>query len=75
MPDGPYKVYRVPGSPAKSHHVRNTVKFGGGSVMVWGAITSRGVGKLLFIEGKMNSEMFCDILNTGLFQTLEKKTI
>jgi len=55
--------------------VRNTVKFGGGLVMVLSAITSRGVGKLIFIEDKMNSEMFCDILNTGLFQTLEKKTI
>jgi transposase len=32
--DGNIKVWRVPGNPTLDHHFRQTVKFGGGSVMV-----------------------------------------
>lgn len=70
-PDGNNRVWRRRGSPLKSHHYTSTVKFGGKSVMVWGAITYHGVGKLVFIDGKMNSEMYVEILKTGYVQTLE----
>lgn len=70
-PDGYRKVWRLPGPPSDNHHFRQTVKFGGGSVMVWGAITSHGVGELLFIDGRMNAEMFLNILKLGLKRTAE----
>ena len=70
-PDGTKRVWRYPGSPILDHHVRKVVKFGGGSVMVWGAITHSGVGKLVFIEEKMNSELYVDILRSGLRGTIE----
>ncbi|KAI4293403.1 hypothetical protein PAPHI01_2677 [Pancytospora philotis] len=35
--DGPRRVYRLPGIPSLPCHIMPTVKFGGGSVMVWGA--------------------------------------
>ena len=51
-PDG-YKYYwhDVRG-PQKTFFIRN---FGGGSVMVWAAISSRGSSELVFLEGKQNS--------------------
>ena len=69
-PDGHLRVWRRPGIPTLNHHVRETVKFGGGNVMVWGAITYKGVGKLVFIEGKMNSVLFFDVLKEGFCETL-----
>ncbi|KAH8266577.1 hypothetical protein KR018_005949, partial [Drosophila ironensis] len=34
--------------------VATTVKHGGGGVMVWGCMSSAGVGELVFIEGIMD---------------------
>lgn len=70
-PDGHKRVWRRCGLPTLNHHFRYTVKFGGGSIMVWGAITAQGVGKLIFIDGNMNSSMFIAILRSGLASTLE----
>lgn len=70
-PDGTKRCWRRPGSLLRDHHVRKVVKFGGGSVMVWGAITYRGVGKLIFIDQKMDSELYVSILRSGLRATIE----
>ena len=71
-PDGNKRVWRRPGLPLLDHHVTPTVKFGGKSVMVWGAISYNGVGELVFIDTKMNSSVYIDVLNTGYLGTLEK---
>ncbi len=39
-----------------------TVKHGGGSVLMWGCMSAAGVGELHFIDGIMNSRMYCSIL-------------
>lgn len=39
--------------------------------MVWGAITSQGVGKLVFIDERMNTGLFIHTLNSGLSSTLD----
>lgn len=70
-PYGNHTVWRRPGLPTKNHHFHHTVKFGSGSVMVWGAITYHGVGKLVFICTKMDSDVFVDTLSVGYSQTLE----
>lgn len=70
-PDGIKRIWRRPGSLLLGHHVRKVVKFGGGSVMVWGAITYRGVGRLVLIEQKMNSEVYVEVLRSGLRRTIE----
>jgi len=70
-PDGNRRVWRRPGSGVKDWQINKRVKFGGGGVMVWSAITRRGVGRLVFIEGKMDSGMFISILGTGYASTIE----
>lgn len=69
-PDGNKRVWRFPGSMVQDHHVQQVVKFGGGSVMVWGAITYDGVGRLLRVDGRMNASQYVDILESGLKSTL-----
>ena len=69
-PDGNKRVWRRPGTPLLNHHVCPTVKFDGKSVMVWGAISYHGVGKLVFIDTKMNSSIYIDVLASGYLQTL-----
>jgi hypothetical protein len=42
--------------------------------MVWGCMGWNGVGKLIEIEGKIDAEQYCEILEEGLvesFETLE----
>jgi len=70
-PDGYEHVWRLPGPPTLKHHVRSMVKHGGGYVMVWGAITRHGVGRLIFIEGTMDSKVFVDVLDRGFNGTLK----
>lgn len=53
------------------NHVFSTVKYGGGSLMVWGCMTAKGVGYLVKIEGTMNSELYCKILEEDLLNSLE----
>lgn len=70
-PDSDRRVWRRPGSQLRDHHVTQTVKFGGMSLMVWGAITYKGVGKLVFIEGTMNAAYYVEILRSGYAGTLD----
>ena len=46
--------------------VQSTVKFGGGSVMVWGCITSDGVGPLTTVDGRMKAKDYIDLLEQTL---------
>ena len=39
-----------------------TVKFGGGSIMVWGCMTASGLGKLHRVKGSMRQDQYVGIL-------------
>ena len=43
-----------------------TVKFGGGSIMIWGCFSAKGVGKISVIDGKMNAQKYKLILQENL---------
>lgn len=49
-----------------------SVKHGGDSVTVWGAVSYNGVGNLEFVEGNMNKEMYLNILKNNLKQSATK---
>ena len=39
-----------------------TVKFGGGTIMIWGCFSVKGVGKISVIDSKMNAQKHKQIL-------------
>ncbi len=70
--DGVKHVWRQPGEEYKDQCVLPTVKHGGGGVMVWGCMSAAGTGELQFIEGTMNANMYCDILELSMIPSLRK---
>lgn len=46
--------------------------FGGGSLMVWGAISKSGEIILRRINGKLNSEKYCNLMETDILPYLNK---
>ena len=56
----------------KDKCVMPTVKHGGGNVMVWGWMSAAGVEELHFIEGNINSNMYCEILQQSMTPSLQK---
>ena len=65
-------VWRRPDEEYKDKCVMPTVKHGGGNVMVWGCMSVAGVGELHFIEGNMNSNMYCEILPQSMIPSIQK---
>ncbi|GBB90234.1 hypothetical protein RclHR1_17100003 [Rhizophagus clarus] len=68
--DGHQYCWKRPKDPLQDVHVKPTVKFGGGSIFVWGCFTSSGVGYLVRIEGGLDAELYCKILEEDLMGTL-----
>lgn len=69
--DGRHWVWKKSRGRLTSQVVTGTVKFGGGSVMVWGCITYHGVGYACRIDGTMNAELYTSILSDELANTIE----
>ena len=40
--------------------------------MVWGCMGRNGVGMLVEVQGKMNAEQYCEILEDGMVESFEK---
>ena len=70
--DGREWCWREPGHANEPRYMKKKVKHSGGSVMVWGCITSRGVGELHHIEGTMDHYVYVNILQKSLLGTLER---
>ena len=51
--------------------VEGTLKFGGGSLMMWSCMTWEGVGFANKIDGRMDGDLYLQILKDELQQTLE----
>ncbi len=70
--DGVQHVWSRPGEEYQENCVLPTVKHGGVSIMVWGYMSAAGTGELWFIEGNMDSKMYCDILKQKMMPSLQK---
>ncbi|KAG0847630.1 hypothetical protein G6F17_012358 [Rhizopus arrhizus] len=62
------------GESLKYHHVKMTVKHGGGNIMLWSAITYAGVGWMCKINGNMDKTLYKEILEDELERTIEYGT-
>lgn len=56
-------VWRKPGERLIPACLQPTVKHGGGSIMVWGCMSSYGPGPLFRVTGSMNSIQYRHVLN------------
>jgi len=69
--DGRRWVYKKAGEPLNDRLVEGTLKFGGGSVMVWGCMLWEGPGYAVKIDGRMDGELYRQILDEDLPASLE----
>lgn len=70
--NGKVSVWRKPNAELQIQNLRGTVKHGGGHVMVWGCMSSSGVGSLHCIEGNMDKFQYLNILKANILQSAEK---
>uniref|UniRef100_A0AAR2LDW7 Tc1-like transposase DDE domain-containing protein n=1 Tax=Pygocentrus nattereri TaxID=42514 RepID=A0AAR2LDW7_PYGNA len=66
------RVWRRGGETYNHECVKRSVKFPQ-SVMVWGCMSARGVGKLCFLKKTVNAAVYQDILETFLIPTVEEQ--
>ena len=65
-------VWRQQDEEYKDKCVLPIVKHGGGGVMVWGCMSAASTVELQFIEGTMNTNMYCDLLKQSIIPSLWK---
>ncbi len=68
--DGRQYCWKKPDEPLRSPHVKPTVKFGGGNIMVWGCFSAKGIGNLCKIDGGLNAELYRQILAEDLMESI-----
>lgn len=54
-------------------YVLPTIKGGRGNIIIWGCMTTRGVGNVLVCKGRMNSATYLDMLEGILEPFIVKK--
>lgn len=59
------------GESLKPQQVKQTMKHGGGSLMIWGCMTAEGPGFMCKIEGTMDQHLYKLILKQDLQDTIE----
>ena len=64
--DGRVYIRRRKGEEFLPQCVHQTVKFGGGSVMMWGCISCDGVGRLAKVDGRMTAQGYISLLRKEL---------
>ena len=74
--DGKVYVWKQWGEPLSDHTTTPTVKHGGETILWCGVVWGwNGVGELVEVQGKMNAEQYCEILEDGMKESFEKLEI
>ena len=69
--DGRKWAWKRPGEGLSDRLVKGTLKFGGGSVMVWGCMMWKGTGYAVKIDGRMDADLYTRILDDDLQASLD----
>ena len=69
--DGRKWAWKKPGEGLTERLVEGTLKFGGGSVMLWGCMMWEGPGYACKIDGRMDGDLYIKILEDELQDSLE----
>jgi transposase len=69
--DGRSWVWKKKGERLSDRTVAGTMKFGGGSIMIWGCMFWEGTGLATKIDGRMDTELYCKILREELMESLD----
>ena len=69
--DGRKWVWKKAGEGLSDRLVEGTVKFGGGSLMMWGCMLWDGVGYACKIDGKMDGDLYVQILDVNLQASID----
>lgn len=73
MGDSRSRIIRKKNEAYHPDCLKRKVKFA--SVMVWGSMSSKGVGKLHFIDGIVNTDKYLDISEQSLLPTMEEALV
>ena len=65
-------AWRKKNTAFQDKHLLPTVKFGGGSIMLWGCVASAGTGNLVKVEGRMDSSQYQQILENNVQESVMK---
>ncbi|KAI5115405.1 hypothetical protein M0805_004187 [Coniferiporia weirii] len=68
--DGKKWAWKQSGQGLSDRLVEGTLKFGGGSIMIWGCMLWEGTGLACKIDGRMDGELYTQILEDELQDSL-----
>lgn len=69
--DGHKWVWKKPEEGLSDMLVEGTAKFGGGIIIIWGCMTQEGIGYATKIDGRMDGDLYLQILKDKLLNTLQ----
>jgi transposase len=69
--DGRAWYWKRDGESEQPQHIKETVKHGGGSIMVWACMTAQGPGYMCRIDGRMDQHLYKSILEEYLQKTMD----
>jgi transposase len=69
--DGHHYSWKKVGERLQPKHVKQVVKHGGTSLMVWGCITYDGPGYICKIDSTLDKELYKTILETDLVESMD----
>lgn len=70
--DGQDYIWKRRGEGLIDREIEGTVKFGGGSLMLWGCIGWSGTGLAYQVQGRMDSKQYTKILEEYLLPSIQK---